>query len=530
MYCREILSGCCRKFDTTMEVKGAIALLVFLVIVRMSRSAIVSGPYSSFDSGSTSQSSSTVHNVTINCGDSNSLYKKAWPCQRNLSGLIKREGCSWFPHRNSTNNPTDRNITLRDALDRLTNVCYILDTSQKCLEERGISDLLPVDIAGFVSTNGQTVYLHHQRRDENSVHTVQCLYDSRVLAVLYFHIAHRCGGMDILDNVMRRYKNAYFHLLGTKRPQDQVRIPLLYCLPRAVISDCIKGIVRDHCGTMTANAVVTYLVYLQDQFGWALKSAGFSPNICDIDIMSDMIPRSQPISRDHTELLLSRLLEVTTPEPHLGAVSGRFLLAALHSLAGEKLCTTANVYTAYKECVLLSDDKYEKIKFNILQFAHQLLPLSYHGTHCNRLEQFTTCWNLLQDLCGPKVRGLKHHATLMVKGCRIQSEMDNAGCHRQDMLLPHYIQASHVTVWPIVSQCFGNPMSLEDTHNSSCVMDNLDAIMLLLKPGVEEISMKCGSQPANRVRTLLNKLHYLQRDALEYSDLLHKRASAVILN
>ena len=176
-------------------------------MVRMSRSAIVSGPYSSFGSGGTSQSSSTVHNVTINCGDSNSLYKKAWPCQRNLYGLIKGEGCSWFPHRNSANNlnPTDRNITLRDALDRLDHVCYILDTSQKCLEQRGISDYCLLTSLGLYQQMDKQFICHDQRRDENSVHTVQCLYDSRVLAMLYFHIADRCSGMDILDNVMRRY-------------------------------------------------------------------------------------------------------------------------------------------------------------------------------------------------------------------------------------------------------------------------------------------------------------------------------------
>ncbi len=78
-------------------------------------------------------------------------------------------------------------------------------------------------------------------------------------------------------------------------------------------------------------------------------------------------------------------------------------MAFLHGLVGEELCTTVHASLAYTACVVSSDDKSEKSKFNIVQFAHQIIPYVYHGIHCNRLEQFTACWNLLQEICGPKV-------------------------------------------------------------------------------------------------------------------------------
>ncbi len=95
--------------------------------------------------------------------------------------------------------------------------------------------------------------------------------------------------------------------------------------------------------------------------------------------------------------------------------------------------------------------------------------------------------------------------------------METVGCKWQDMLLPHYIHASRVTVWPIVTQCLVNPMSIDDADHSSTVMDDLDTVIALLQPGVEEISWKCGPQPAKRLRLLLNKLRFLQRDALEFA-------------
>ncbi len=47
-------------------------------------------------------------------------------------------------------------------------------------------------------------------------------------------------------------------------------------------------------------------------------------------------------------------------------------------------------------------------------------------------------------------------------------------------------------------------------------MDNLDTVISLLQPGVDDISRKCGPAPAKRIISLINKLRYLQRDAAKY--------------
>ena len=329
--------------------------------------------------------------------------------------------------------------------------------------------------------------------------------------------------MEILDDIMRRYKSVWLYTWDIKPwMEDFTILKSLLCITRSVISTCIRGIIEDHCGTMTADLVQNYLVYSQDWWGKAWQSAGLNPNICDIDIRSNMVPSRLPIPSGHTKLSISGLLEITAPGTALDTVYGNAVLAYVQSLPGKDLCTTVNQYWAYTVCFMSSDDRSEKSKFNILQFAHQQAPLLYHGTQCSRLEAFTACWNLLQQICGRSVSGLEQHATLMVEGCKIQSELDTVGCHWQDMLLPHYMEASHMTVWPLPSQCLGDPMYLESkyyTNSFNGEMDNLDTVISLLQPGVEEISSKCGSRPANRLRSLLNKLHYLQRDAFKYRNL-----------
>ena len=470
-----------------------------------------------------------AHNFTVDCGNitvatNNTIFR----CQRDLNQLVDY-GYPWShlgSRRNSKHNLNvrDMNNTLRDALDSLNHVCYIHQRSQACLEENGIGHfcLAITPVGTHLQTDFQFI-CHRQRRDENLIHSLQCLHDTRLLTMLYFHIADRCRGFSILDYTMRRYKNAYFYALDIK-PASYLQIPQLYCLPKFVISSCIRDIVEDHCGKMTADFVQNYLIYLQDRFGAALKSAGLDSDICDHDINSDMMPSSSPMPSGHTKLGISRLLQITAPGTALDTVWGRQSLAYLHSLSEEKLCTAPNAAAAYRACVMSSDDRTERSKFNILQFAAYQLPFLYHGTQCSRLEQFTTCWNLLQEICGPKVRGLEQHATLLAEGCKIQSELDTVGCHWQDMLLRFYINASRVTVWPMADQCLFKPMNLDDVYYGTVnnVMGELDTVISLLQPGVKEISRKCGSQPAKRLTVLFNKLRYLQRDAMKDSILLLK--------
>ncbi len=271
------------------------------------------------------------------------------------------------------------------------------------------------------------------------------------MTILYFHIASRCqGGFGILDDMMTQYRNTYFYALDTKPYESQLKVGPLHCLPKSVISTCVKDIVDDQCGTMTADFVQNYLLYVRDWYGQALKSAGLNSNTCDQEASFDTVPSRPPIPPGilpgHTKLGISRLLEITAPGTALDTVFGKWLQAYLHDISEEEFCSIADgASDAYLACVMSSDDRSERNEFNILQFAHQIFPSVYHGTQCNRLELFTACWNLMQEICGPKVRGFEQHATLLVEGCKIQSEMEKVGCHWQDMLLPHYIQASRAT-------------------------------------------------------------------------------------
>ena len=477
-----------------------------------------------------SQRFNTVHNVTIDCGDPTAPQKPVERCLHDLV-LVASYGYPWSPygsHRNARNygHVTGRSTSLRDALDSLNRVCYVQDRCQTCLEESGISEYCSNIIAAstarrFLQLTFQFI-CHNQRRDENLVRSLQCLHDTLVLAMLYFHIADRCGGMAILDDVMSRIKNSYFYELELSVSWESTNSPFLYCMPKSVISTCIRGIIEDYCGSMTADLVLNLISYQHDWYSKTMKSAGLISNTCDERVTSDTMYSMPPIPAGLTKLGISGLLEITAPGTALDTIYGKGVLVYLHNLSEEELCTTRNAVVAYQACWMSSDDKSEKSKFNILQFAHQISEFAYHGSQCGRLEQFTACWNLLQETCGSKARGLEQHATLLVNGCKIQSEMDTVGCHWQDMLLHHYIRASRVTVWPMVMQCLHDPMHLDAGQYGSFngVMDDMDTAISLLHPGVEEISRICGSLAANRVKALLQKLHYVQRDALKIVKLL----------
>ena len=412
---------------------------------------------------------------------------------------------SWSPkgsQRNAGHNPnaTDRNYALRDALDSMNHVCHTYDRSQICLEENDIEDYCLATTKQSMSMHINFQFIcHQQQRGENLVRSLQCLHDTRLLAMLYLHIAQSCLGFGSLDDTMRRYKSALFYAWNIEPALGQA-IPLesYLCIPKHVISTCIRGIVEDYCGIMTANFVQKHLLYYQDWWGQTLQSAGLTSNICN----SDMSPG----------------MDIAAPGTALDTVYGRHIVAYLQTVSGTELCTTNNIYAAYFACEMSADGRYHISKFNILQFAHAQWSVFYHGADCSRLQFFTACWDLLRETCGPKTKGLAQHAILLVDGYKIQSELETAGCHWQDMLLPHYLQASRETVWPEASQCLRDPMYLESWHysNFNAVMRDLDKAISLLHSGVEEILKKCDSRPARLLKSLLVKVHYLQRDAFEY--------------
>ncbi len=515
-----------------MKGSGMIVLLVsVLVLTVCGSSAIHSRPYSRFVKRDVNSSQTlTWHNATLDCGDLGVLMNTTLHCVRDLTQLAQ-QGYPWSPRGRQKIAKNVWNITDNkgDALDldSLNHVCHIQDRNQMCLREHDIQDFCLSTVAtGYIVQVDFQFICHHRQRDENLVRSLRCLQEKRLLVMLNFHIARRCRGFGILDDIMRQKKNAYVYLLNIYPISYLAEIPLsalLYCIPKHVITTCIGPFIDDYCGAMTADLVQHYILYSQGWLAQAFRSAGLSSDICENDIIGSNytpdVPRIPPL---HGKLGFLRLLEMSAPGTALDTVFGQlYLVPYLQSLSGEELCTTEPAFYAYTACVMSSYSKAEMTKFNILQFAQRIIPVPYHGSHCNRLELFTACWNLLQQICGPKARGLEHHATLFVEGCKIGSEMDTAGCHWEDMLLSQYIQASQVTAWPLTIQCMMNPMWLENSHYHTSVTKDLDKVVSLLQPGVEDISRICGRHLASGVQSLLENIRYLQSDAFEYAGSLH---------
>ena len=199
-----------------------------------------------------------------------------------------------------------------------------------------------------------------------------------------------------------------------------------------------------------------------------------------------MMLSSPPIPSGHTlKLYISSLLQMTLPGTALDTVYGKYILDYLHSLSEEKLCTTPNAGVAYAVCVMSSDYKDEKNKLN----SYSLL-INWRGLHAmglsvadwNSLQHAGTCYSRSENL-----RCRDRNSTLLSwwKDAKMQSELDTVGCHWQDMLLPHYIQVSHVTVWPTTGHYLKNSMYLEDDYYGTfnTIMGDLDTLISLLQPG-----------------------------------------------
>ncbi len=459
----------------------------------------------------------TMHNVTKDCGDLQEIMNIETRCKFNLQQLVI-QGFPWHvPYKQvSGQHETNYYRNVRDSMDSLDHVCHILDETEQCFKEHSIRDYCLNAAHSFFLKMDFEFICHQRQRDENLVRSLQCLLDKRVLVMLFFRVLRDCsGGVNILDDLMVRMANIYFYSLNVNPYRDMPFFFHFYCLPKTVISSCIGQIVEAQCGAMSSDLVQKYLMYLQDQVGQGLERVGLPSTICDQNIYAD----TPPISSNHHKPTLFEQFYSVPQGTAMDTIFGRVLAAILqkHSIE-ENPCNYPIPYASYLTCVMSSDDKYEKSRFSILQFAHQMIDFFYHGTQCNRLGYFSSCWNLLQEICGPKVRGFAQHATLMVEGCKVQSEMDAAGCPWQDMLVTHYIQAGRVTPWPFTLQGLGNPLFLESSVNSkSSILNDLEKFISHLEPGVEEISRKCGERPAKRLRLLFQKLRLLQLDAFLYA-------------
>ncbi len=405
--------------------------------------------------------------------------------------------------------------------------------SQRPLKENGVQDycmLLASPLRSSLMLSFRFI-CHKQRRDENLLHSLQCLHDSRMLSMLYFHIGDKCG-IGILDDIMVGRQKAFIYSINVYPAIDMPVLLPMYCLPEDVISTCVKPMVDNQCGNMTAALVQEYIVYLQDWVAQSLESAGLRKDLCHYDApftavdnqvhtTKDVSPLVQHNSSSY-QILFRGILEQRTIDPVLGSVFGKGVTATIRHLLKDvgHMCSHWDALAIpVAQCMLYAADISERTRFNILQFAHLMqpyIPCSYHGIQCHRLSMVKTCWNLLQNICGSRTRGFTLRVELLVEGCEIQAMMDRLGCHWQDMLIGHYIYASKVTQWPLDIQGLGNPLSLDrGIYNTAELYEDLRTVISLLQPGVKAIRRKCGHEPAVRLARLLDRIPYLQEDAIK---------------
>ena len=507
-------------------------ILLVLCMVSYVADAVIHGNsvHDKFEriSAKINQGSLPPYNATIDCGDPTKLYNTCHQCTLGLFELFVY-GYPWLG-RNALRNKSYVSVTdgrLKDVLDSMNDVCDAADRAHVCLRDSGVQNYCLMalkDDSSMKSVQTSQFVCHHQPRNESLLHSLQCLYDNRLLTMLYFHIVSQCG-IDILDRIMTGNRNVLWYEINVWPPSHAPAFSELLCLPKDIVSTCVRTIVESRCGNMTAVLVQDYILYLQHWIAQALESAGLDPDFCHHDVHAtpiatyispqhDRTPEIQPASSPYTQLV--RFVETMTPGSALDSVYGKYMVDLLKD-SHDKYCNdTKSQLEGIVICMLCGEDTAGMARFNILQFSHQLMQIVlYHGYSCSRLTQFKACWDLLQQMCGYRVRFFALYATLRVDCCKIQTLMDDIGCPWQDMLIRHYLEASRKTVWPLLFQASGNPLFLESQVYTNSVRMDLEAVITFLQSGVEEIASRCGREPATQLGRLLHKIRYLQNDSLK---------------
>ncbi len=153
--------------------------------------------------------------------------------------------------------------------------------------------------------------------------------------MLYFRIGSQCG-IGILDRIIKGNKNVFWYGINVSPVWAPSSFPLL-CLPKDVISTCVRVIVENLCGNMTAVLVQDYLLYLQAWVEQALLSVGLDPYIChhDVDITTATYrPPQYDMSGSSPTTQLLRLAERGAPGSALDSVWGQAVVTSLKQKEG----------------------------------------------------------------------------------------------------------------------------------------------------------------------------------------------------
>ncbi len=424
----------------------------------------------------------------------------------------------------------DRKGSLLDPMDNLDGICKDFDKASSCLGEYQTPEfclrLGSMVFQPFINFKTFKFICRNQTRDANLLRSLQCLHDTRLPSMLYYHIATECRqGMDILDQQMLARKKTQLYILNSRIPLNSMF--KLYCLPERVLSKCVHEFVENHCGKMAADLLVNYINYIQEEEKTTFKLLGQATDLCNRNMSQERHSlsnfnksyktkvfqyRSETMLRESRRAAFFAVLSKNYSDTELDTVTGRRAMSVLMGISGPEICSITYLSAAYALCVWQGHDIREIPKFHILQYAHTLQPFYYQGSHCWRIGQFTQCWNSLQNICGSgPTRYFAQHATLMIDGCRLQDKMDDISCHWQDFLLPAYIKASRVTRWPTLA--LSDPMSLDGipANPLNCLPD-----FETLWQAVDKLTVRCGTEAGTYLRRILDKIRYSQYDALAF--------------
>ncbi len=428
---------------------------------------------------------------------------------------------------------------LKDILSNLNHICQLFSRFQNCISEQSIIDyclMIPPNQKLMLKVTFDFI-CNVEPRNENTFRSLQCLYDTRVMSLLYFHIGNECpDGPEILDNQMKVFKTAFFYTLDIpaafcKRNNPPVIIDALN-LPTAVARGCVKDIVERRCGELTGRLIVQFIEFLKKQNANALVQVGLSPLPADPDHIPKFQNNMSPSTALHTfcnssgnlaarlhgledpRLELTRILLEESAGTALDTVAGKRLLDNLNELMNStQPCSLKLLGLQFEVCKLFSIDKSEPPKYSILQAGHRFHYALGFGTQCSRLQDLMFCWNLTKEVCGPATRGFEHDIILQNESCHMQEYMESIECEWQDTMFDFYIQASRHSLWPTALQS-GKPLYLDrQTFMLQEVTNSQHHLIYLLQAGVERIARICGQGAADRLLEVYRKLNYTLADA-----------------
>ena len=462
-----------------------------------------------------------------------------------------RNGFPWgFTHmsaiQNQFRNHKMQSSNLRDPLDPINHVCKVFGDFLRCLDQHAIpSECLlsgPTDVFE-VHTVFQFI-CDIQPRSTDLLHSLQCLKGSRVLDLLVFYLAERTGTH--IDDMVQGTVNAFFRFLNNVdfAPTYLVNpfsieltlIHGLICLPKSVISHDVAFIIDRKCGSHAAEFVRNFSLFYRSRFNSALSKMGLPTSICDKETRRNptgdrIYAPSGDTEKDHiiSSTSFDQFLDKNSPGTAMDTVYGGIIRDIIKTLPETEFCRPLTGLTfTFQSCVLLSYDSSGKTKFNVLQYAHSVLSLPFTPlSDSSRLKVFRSCWNLLQQICGPNTTYYEYYYHVSVGSREIQRMMDNLTCEWQDTLIRHYIEASGHGNWPTSYNAFTGPMHLSNgTYTSGDLGNSMSDVISAVRRAVKEISARCSVASANRIDLFYQRVNYNYYATIKLLDMMQKASAA----